>query len=151
MADRTIEQRLQRLEAIEAIRLLKHRYLNACDLKDVEAIRNCFASGEIYIDYGPVGVFTDRNRFVDFYREAACHEYVIDLHHGSNPEIEILDDYRARGRWALYYFNINAQSGAKRQLGGFYQDEYHRINGVWKIIATCFTAHSLFECPPASG
>ena len=36
----TLEQRIARLEALEAIRLLKHRYLNACDLKDVEAIRN---------------------------------------------------------------------------------------------------------------
>lgn len=151
MADRTIEQRLQRLEAIEAIRLLKHRYLNACDLKDIDTIRDCFACGEVHIDYGPVGVFTDRNRFIDLYRQEACHEYVIDLHHGANPEIEILDDDHARGRWALYYFNINAQSGATRQLGGFYQDEYQLINGAWKITATCFTAHSLLECPPARG
>ena len=28
----TLEQRIARLEALEAIRQLKHRYLNACDL-----------------------------------------------------------------------------------------------------------------------
>lgn len=39
------EQRLARLEALEAIRQLKHRYLNACDLKEVEVIRECFTSG----------------------------------------------------------------------------------------------------------
>ena len=38
------ERRLARLEALEAIRLLKHRYLNACDLKEVETVRDCFAT-----------------------------------------------------------------------------------------------------------
>ena len=41
----TLEQRIARLEALEAIRQLKHRYLNACDLKEVESIRDCFATG----------------------------------------------------------------------------------------------------------
>ena len=30
-----LEQRIAQLEALEAIRQLKHRYLNACDLKEV--------------------------------------------------------------------------------------------------------------------
>ena len=50
----TLEQRIARLEALEAIRELKHRYLNACDLKDVAAIRDCFAQGPVLIDYGPL-------------------------------------------------------------------------------------------------
>jgi hypothetical protein len=67
---------------------------------------------------------------------------VIDLHHGANPEIEVLSEDQAQGRWALWYFNVDGESGATRQLGGFYQDRYQRIAGQWKIIATCFTAHS---------
>ncbi len=69
-----LEQRLERLEALEAIRQLKHRYLNACDLKDVEAIRACFATGEVLIDYGPLGVFKDREPFSRCTRRwPACH------------------------------------------------------------------------------
>ncbi|MCM2330955.1 MAG: nuclear transport factor 2 family protein, partial [Pseudomonas sagittaria] len=45
-----LEARIARLEALEAIQRLKHRYLNACDLKQVESIRDCFAEGEILID-----------------------------------------------------------------------------------------------------
>ncbi len=140
----TLEERIERLEALEDIRQLKHRYLNACDLKEVEAIRNCFAEGDIVIDYGPVGLFKDRDSFVGLFQEMACHDYVIDLHHGANPEIEV-DGDQAAARWALYYFNINGDTGATRQLGGFYQDEYRRIDGLWKIVKTVFQAHSITE------
>lgn len=76
------------------------------------------------------------------YRELACHERVIDLHHGANPEIEVLNENEAQGRWALWYFNLDGESGATRQLGGFYQDAYRRIAGQWKIVSTRFRAHS---------
>ncbi len=146
----TLEQRIAALEALESIRQLKHRYLNACDLKEVEAIRDCFAEGEIVIDYGPVGCFQDRDSFVALYQSLACNERVIDLHHGANPEIELLAEDEAEARWALYYFNLDADTGATRQLGGVYQDRYRRIDGQWKIVATAFRAHSMVERGVAS-
>ncbi|WCD81805.1 nuclear transport factor 2 family protein [Pseudomonas sp. TUM22785] len=141
----SLDARLARLEALETIRLLKHRYFNACDLKQVEVIRACFAEGPIAIDYGPVGCFTERDSFVALYREMACNERVIDLHHGANPEIELVADDEAVGRWALYYFNLDAETGATRQLGGLYEDRYRCIDGEWKIVATVFRAHSRVE------
>ncbi|MNZ54012.1 Bile acid 7-alpha dehydratase [compost metagenome] len=143
----TLEQRIARLEALDAIRQLKHRYLNACDLKEVEAIRNCFAEGEVLIDYGPLGVFRERDSFVALYRELACHERVIDLHHGANPEIELLGEDEARARWALAYSNLDGESGATRRLGGFYEDRYRCIDGQWRIVETVFRAHFLVERP----
>jgi hypothetical protein len=140
-----LEQRIARLEAVEAIRELKHRYFNACDLKEVAVIRDCFAEGAIAIDYGPIGSFQDRDSFVALYESLACNERVIDLHHGANPEIELVAEDEAKARWALYYFNLDAETGATRQLGGVYQDRYRRIAGQWKIVATEFRAHSLVE------
>jgi len=131
-----LEQRIARLEAREAIRQLKHRYLNACDLKDVEAIRDCFATGPIRIDYEAVGVFEERDPFVALYQSLACHPRVRDSHHGANPEIELLSDDTARGRWSLCYFNLDAETGLTRRLGVMYDDEYRRMDGVWKIVAT---------------
>lgn len=131
-----IEQRLARLEALEAIRQLKHRYLNACDLKEVEAIRDCFAEGPIAIDYGPLGCFQDRDSFIALYQSLACHPRVRDSHHGANPEIELLDADHARGRWSLGYFNLDADTGQTRRLGVMYQDAYRREGGAWKIVAT---------------
>ncbi len=134
----TLEQRIARIEALEAIRQLKHRYLNACDLKEVETIRDCFAEGEIRIDYGPIGCFSDRESFVELYQRLACQERVKDLHHGSNPEIELISGDQATGRWGLFYFNLDAETGATLQLGGVYYDRYQRIDGQWQIVATRF-------------
>ncbi|MDF3935174.1 nuclear transport factor 2 family protein [Pseudomonas citronellolis] len=137
----SLERRIARLEALEAIRLLKHRYLNACDLKDVDAIRACFAGGEVLIDYGPLGVFRDREPFLALYRELACVPRVIDLHHAANPEIELHGEDEARARWALHYQNRDGESGATRQLGGFYQDRYRCVDGQWLIVETVFRGH----------
>ena len=130
------EQRLARLEALEAIRQLKHRYLNACDLKEVEVIRACFASGPITIDYGPLGCFHDRDSFIALYQSLACQPQVRDSHHGANPEIELTADDTARGRWSLCYFNLDAETGLTRRLGVIYDDEYRCIAGAWKIVTT---------------
>lgn len=143
-----LAQRLARLEALEAIRQLKHRYFNACDLKQVEVIRDCFATGAILIDYDAIGVFHERDSFVALYQSLACHERVIDLHHGANPELELCGEDEAEGRWALFYFNLDAESGVTRQLGGFYQDRYRRIDGSWQIVETQFRAHSRLELTP---
>jgi hypothetical protein len=137
-----LEARIARLEALEAIQRLKNRYLNACDLKQVEVIRDCFAEGEILLDYGPIGTFRDRDSFVAVYREMACQPRVIDLHHGANPEIDLLGEDEAVARWALCYFNVDSETGATRQLGGFYQDRYHRIDGCWRIVESVFRGHS---------
>ena len=141
----SLEQRIARLEALEDIRQLKHRYFNACDMKEVEVIRQCFAPGKVHIDFGPLGSFSDRDRFVALYQELACHERVIDLHHGSNPEIELLGDNEASARWALYYFNQDGETGATRQLGGQYHDRYRRIDGRWLMVETVFHRLSLVE------
>ena len=44
-----LEGELDRLRALEDIRQLKARYLNACDRQDPEAVRDCFAEGEVVI------------------------------------------------------------------------------------------------------
>ncbi|MFD2499277.1 nuclear transport factor 2 family protein [Rhizorhabdus histidinilytica] len=50
----SLEERIARLEAESEIRKLKARYLNACDAKDVDAIRACFTP-DAELDYQPVG------------------------------------------------------------------------------------------------
>lgn len=138
-----ILQRLQRLEDLEAIRALKHHYLNACDRKDVQVITDCFAEGEIWIDFGPIGTFRDREAFIQVYREMACQPQVIDLHHAANPEITLESDNTASACWAIYYFNLDADSGLTRQLGGTYQDRYRKSEGRWQIVETVCRLHSV--------
>lgn len=139
----TIEARLQALEDREAIRELKHRYLNACDSKDVERIRSCFSSGAIWIDFGPVGTFTERDAFVALYQQMACQPQVIDLHHAANPEITLHSASEASARWAIFYFNLDADSGLTRQLGGVYLDRYRKGDAGWQIVESVCRLHSV--------
>lgn len=137
--------RLDRLEAIEAIQRLKHDYFYYCDNKQPNKVLECFMAGDIVIDYGQVGVFNTREALVEVFTQIACGEYadnMIELHHAQNPRIDIIDGSNAKGTWGIFYFLINTAENTITQLGGFYHDEYKKIDGKWLISATTFTATS---------
>ncbi len=131
-----LEERLARLEAIEAIRQLKSHYLAACDAKDPAAMRACFCDGPVHIDYGVLGQFSDADTVVRLYTEQACHPHILEMHHGSNPQIELVAPTQARGSWSLHYQQINTETNMLTQLGAIYNDEYRLTPQGWKISAT---------------
>lgn len=137
-----IERRLRALEDAEAIRTLKHRYFFACDRKDPKTMRACFVDRGVHIDYGKIGTFDDADALVKVYTEIACHPHMVEMHHGANPQIEVLDETRARGTWSLAYFLINTRDRTLTQLAGYYEDEYRKEGGAWKISRTRFVATS---------
>ncbi len=139
----TLETRLARLEAIEAIRQLKHRYFRACDTKQVALMRECFADGPMHIDYGAVGIFSHRDDLVALFSKVGCHPHMVEMHHGQNPEISIHGPDFASGTWGLFYYLINTQEQTLTQLGGFYEDEYRREGEAWRISRTVFRVHSM--------
>lgn len=128
-----LEARLQRLEDIQAIQQLKSRYLFCCDRKDPQGVRDCFAPGEVLIDFGRVGVCTHRDQLVEVFTRLGCVEHVIDMHHGANPQIELLTPAHARGTWALHYVMINTRDRQLVELGSYYYDEYIKLDGQWTI------------------
>jgi hypothetical protein len=142
MSDKSLLDRIQRLEDIEAIRRLKSRYFNACDRKDVDAIRACFVEGPAHIDYGVVGVFADREQLVQTFMEKGCHAHIVDLHHGQNAEIDITGPDTAKALWGLYFYQIDTRSRVLTQLGGHYEDEYRRVDGQWLISRSVFVVIS---------
>jgi hypothetical protein len=131
-----IVARLAALEDKEAIRALKARYLRACDLKQPEVVRDCFAPGEIRIAYQNFPEFTDRDAFVDIYREMGCRPGVYDMHHATNWEIELLGPDRASGRWSLNFRTILAGPRQIVRLVVEYDDVYERRDGRWWIVQT---------------
>ncbi|HVT34107.1 MAG TPA: nuclear transport factor 2 family protein [Nevskiaceae bacterium] len=146
-----LERRLQKLEDAEAIRELKSRYFAACDAKDAAVMRACFADGKVHIDYGVVGTFDTADALVQVFKQVGCHDYMVEMHHGANPQIEVLDAQRARGSWSLHYFLINTRDHTLTQLGGMYADEYRKTASGWKISSTVFTATSTLVFNIADG
>jgi hypothetical protein len=146
-----LRRRVQRLEDLEAIRRLKARYLNACDSQDAEGAKNCFAEGEVLIDMGHVGVFRDREGFADIYRTFGCLPFILDMHHGANPEIEFIDDNHAKALWALEYRNFNTQAKTVTFVSLIYHDEYAKQAGQWKISKSRSEFRTALHCSYASG
>lgn len=151
MTATSLEQRLSRLESIEAIRALKARYFFCCDRKDPQGMRACFADGAVDIDYGVVGRFDRADALVQVYTEIGCHPHMVEMHHGMNGQIDIVSPAQARGQWSLHYFLINTRDKTLTQLGGYYEDEYRQQNGEWKISATRFVATSTLVLNIADG
>lgn len=129
----TLESRLSALEADRDIRNLKARYLNACDRKDADAVRACFAPDAI-IEFPPLGEF-DVDGLIGIFTQMAVATNIIDNHHGHNGEITVSGD-KADGIWNLGFATFNPDDNTFRLLGGFYTDRYERRNGEWLITYT---------------
>ncbi len=128
-----IETRLARLEAESDIRRLKARYLNACDRKDADAVRACFALDAV-IDFPPLGEF-DVDGLLGIFTQMAVSTNIIDSHHGHNAEITI-DGDKAEAVWNLGFATINPDDNSFRLLAGFYTDKYEKRGDDWLITYT---------------
>lgn len=137
-----LSRRIQRLEDIEAIKQLKARYLHACDRKDSEGIRRCFAPGEVVIDYGPIGCFANREELIALFEQMAVGTGIIDAHHAQNPQIHWIDETRAEAIWDLFFFQINPQASGLMQLAGYYEDKYEKRDDEWVITESRFNPTS---------
>jgi SnoaL-like domain len=142
-----LEQRLARLEAIEAIRQLKARYFHACDNKQPEVVRECFAAGKIDLRYGRIGNFGDREQMLAVFTALACQPHIVEMHHGQNPRIEVHDADNATGIWGLYYYLIDTRRQTVTQLAGSYDDAYARLDGQWLIKRSYYevTSTQIFD------
>lgn len=139
-----LDARLRVLEDLEAIRQLKARYFFCCDRKDPQGVRDCFMPGQVQIDYGRIGVFDDRDQLVDIFERLACQEHIVEMHHGENPQIVIVNDTDAHASWGLYYHQINTLERTITQLGAYYEDEYRKLGNEWKISKTrCIVTSTL--------
>jgi hypothetical protein len=105
----------------------------------------------VVIDMGHVGVFRDREGFADIYRTFGCVPFVLDMHHGANPEIEFIDDTHARALWALEYRNFNTQAKTVTFVSLIYHDEYVKQRGEWKISKSRSEFKTALHCSYAAG
>jgi len=137
-----LDERIARLEAIEAVKQLKYRYFRACDRKQPDVVRACFAPGAIDLQYGRIGSFTNRDDMVAVFTELACQEHIVEMHHGQNPEVTLTGPNEAAATWGLYYYMIDTRRNVVTQLGGFYDDAYVCIDGEWLISRSHYEVSS---------
>jgi hypothetical protein len=143
--------RLERLEAIEAIRNVKARYFRLMDTKQWDELRGLFTSdlrvltpeGKLYVEGGDTYAAALRNSLE---RAVSCHqglagEVEIDA---DGPDGEIL----GRAIWAMQdiitWEDCHPNTGWKSIVGrGHYHETYRREGGEWRIATLTLTRISL--------
>lgn len=138
-----LETRIACLEAEREIRKLKARYLNACDAKDVAAIRGCFLA-DAELDYVPMGKFT-LDGMIEAFIAIAVGSPIIDVHQMHNGEIDILDEAHASARWSLSFITYDARTRKFRVMAGIYEDEYCRTDAGWRIAKSRHTPRLILD------
>jgi hypothetical protein len=135
-----LERRIQALEDVEAIKRLKYRYWRHLDLKQWDELADCFAA-DATVSYGDGRYrFAGVDAIMRFLRESLARETgSVTIHHGHHPEIELTGETRARGRWALYNYLSNDGKRRGVRIGAFYDDEYVKIGGEWKLQSVGYT------------
>jgi SnoaL-like protein len=142
-SDRSMEQRLDELEKIQAVKEVKQRYWTAWDNKDVVALVSVFSAGEVHIDYGPGFQFDRREGLAQALTEQASHQTdgaydIVNFHDGMYPGIRILSDSMAHGAWTVRFREINAVTRTEMLSSGRCEDDYVLEAGEWKIRRTVF-------------
>lgn len=138
-----LERRIQRLEDIEAIKVLKARYADACDRNyDVDTLASLFAEDAIW-DGGLFGVHEGREAIRTFF-EGVPSDIPFAMHYMMNPIIEV-DGDEATGNWYLFQTCTFAEGNQAIFGAGRYDERYRRIDGDWKFSRLTLT--SIFWTP----
>jgi hypothetical protein len=146
----TLEERVQRLEDIEAIRYLKARYARYADekytddhqrkpqaeldlLADLQA--GLFTEDAVWDAGEHFGVCNGRDEIHAFVRKGA---WSFAMHYFLNPQIDIHGD-NATGRWMLWQACTLIQGEAPCWMAAIEDDEYRRTPQGWLMSRMTFT------------
>jgi hypothetical protein len=146
-----LDARLARLEAIEAIRILKARYADVCDTGyDPVRMRPFFTEDAVW-DGGPrFGRYEGIDAVCEFFAGISS-EITWALHYMVAPIVEVADDGEtATGSWYLLEpCTISTDDGPRAMLiTGRYADRYRKEPDGWKfceVVLDCQTVSPLDE------
>ncbi|MBU3705934.1 MAG: nuclear transport factor 2 family protein [Mycobacterium sp.] len=125
------------LEAIEAIKRVKYRYLRALDTKHWDDFADTLTEdivGRYGSSLGKEHHFTNRDDLVEFMR-TSMPATVFTEHRVSHPEITV-DGDRAEATWYLQDRVIVPEFNFMLFGAAFYHDRYRRTEDGWRICET---------------
>jgi len=137
------DPRLEQLLDIEAIKQVKYRYIRCLDCKEWEEMADCFTEDAVSAYDSGAHAAKGRDTILGFLEDALGRTDIVSLHQVHNPEIELTSSTTAKGRWYLEDTVINPGEAAAAlrahtllQGAAFYEDEYVKVDGQWKICHT---------------
>ncbi len=142
-ADAALARRVERLEAIEEIRMLAAKYSLSLDMRDLDAHVNLFAP-DIRVGRDRVG----RAQLKIWVDATLRHQFTGTSHHLGGHIIEFTDADHAHG--VVYSKNEHEAGGAWILMQMLYWDDYERIRGRWyfRRRLPCYWYATDLNAPP---
>lgn len=128
---------IERLVAIEAIKVVKAKYFRFVDTKDWDGLRTIFTPDALLEVPEARSGASNIEESLAFFQQAL--EGAVSVHFGHMPEIEIESADKACAIWPMddriYWSPERASILGYTHLRGFghYHETYERHNGEWKI------------------
>ena len=127
-----LEQRIQRLEDIEAIRCLQARYQRCLDTRDFTSLADCFTEDAVSSYDGGKMSYCGREEIVAFLKKVMTLDMPSShLIHGG--EIEVVDGTTATAKWYLEDHLLHKKFLVKLHGAAIYEIVYVKVDGNWKI------------------
>ena len=135
-----LEQRLIRVESIEAIRTLKARYCDLCDEGyDADALCALFTEDAVW-DGGKLGVYEGIEKIHNFFVDMP-NVMSFAIHNVTNSAVELSQDGQsAVARWYLIQMATQKEKNLAVWLTGRYVDQLVLENDIWKFKHVSLTA-----------
>jgi hypothetical protein len=136
-----LAKRIDRLESIEALKKLKHLYMNYCDLGyPPDKLGPLFTNDALWTskDFGR----HQGRRAIETFFSGISAQIVFAAHLAMNSIIEV-DGDSGTGKWRILMPCTMVEEGKKvsRWLLGDYVEDYVRLNGVWLFKKIDFVAN----------
>lgn len=128
----TLEERITRLEDIEAIRYLQAKYQRCLDTRDFDGLAECF-SDDVVSSYGNGSMsYNGKEAVLEFLQRVMTLDMPsTHLIHGG--EIDILNPQHATAKWYLEDYLIHKKYQVKLHGAAVYTVEYQKDDDKWKI------------------
>lgn len=125
-----LEQRITRLEDIEAIKQLKARYCEICDdAHNPDRVASVFAEDGIW-EGGDFGKAKGHEEIRELFRRFQK-MFSFSQHNIMNPIIEVEGD-RATGVWYIMGPWTYSETNEEKWFALRYDDDYVKVTGKWK-------------------
>jgi hypothetical protein len=143
-----INSSIERLIAVESVRIVKARYFRAMDTKDWDLLRSLF-SPDVACDYRNAGtdpstginhvpgptehILRGADMVVESLKQALSP--MVTVHIGHSADIQIDDDAHASGTWGMNdILRLPGEGRPKKLVGyGYYHDTFERLATGWVI------------------
>jgi hypothetical protein len=121
---------------LEGIKRVKYRYMRTLDQKLWDEMATCFTDDAVAAYSGGKYTYEGKAAILEFLSTSMGADSFHSAHRIHQPEIDLTSATTATGTWAMDDVVVMTDWNLTIRGAAFYEDEYVKIQGDWKIART---------------